>query len=205
MKKFIITALFIFAFTAGLFAQHANIALKAGVAYPETPESIGFDSALSIEVVINKYFGLGVESGFQWISQDASSGDSPVGDVPLTESMTIDYMSVPVLGYAKVFMQASPSVFPYIAAGAGYQWTGYSDSDNDWGFNGFIYQGMIGCMFNLGADANDMSIVIEAGWRGTKLERDFDSVNKTLELKMSGPFVRFGVSFMVGDGGQLYY
>lgn len=203
MKKimFIVSTLMIFT-ASTLFAQHANLGVKAGISYPKEPSTVGFDSALNIEAAINKFFAVGAEVGFNWVQKEKNDGDETFGDLQVSQTLTIDYYSLPIIAFAKLYIPLgyNSPVTPYIAGGAGYSWTDYNTDDVSYTFQGFTWQVLGGALIDLGYEANGMGILVELGYRGTQVKRDFGSGSNSVEyeLKMSGLIARLGVNFKIG-------
>lgn len=193
MKKLIssiITILFIVSATA-LFAQDSNITIKAGVAYPDAPEQLGFDSAVAFNLGVDKYFTLGVETGFGWEKWKKSGNSTDLGPINITQVEKTNLYSLPVLATATIRladMMENYGVMPYITGGAGYSWTWLNNPENNVLFHGFTWQVMGGAAFKLGSDS-DLQFIVEAGYRGAEVEN-----SKNFELDMSGFVGRAGVS-----------
>jgi outer membrane protein W len=194
MKKLmssIITIAFIVAATA-IYAQDSNFTVKAGAAYPDAPDKVGFDSAAAFNLGVDKYFTLGVESGFGWVKWKESGNSTDLGNLNVTSVEKTNLYSVPLLATATVRladMMENYGVMPYITGGAGYSWTWFRHPDFKETFHGFTWQVMGGAAFKLGSDS-DLQFVLEAGYRGAAIE-NADS----FELDMSGFAARAGVSF----------
>jgi len=205
MKKLILvfaSAVMFFAISAS--AQSVNAGFGLGGSYPKAPDSIGFDSEVFVDVGLNKFFAVGLESGFGWIKK-SSGKDIDFGSKapPITSNDSINYYSIPLLLTATVYFPVGDyesALKPYISGGAGYSWTTFSASgvfnQKNTTFHGFTWQALIGIDYNLGSDANNMSVFLEGGYRGTMLERKVNPYG-TLELDMSGAFVKAGVSFPI--------
>ena len=184
-------------------AQSLNAGFGLGGSYPKAPDSIGFDSKVFVDVGLNKFFALGIESGFGWIKR--SSGDEIKFDGgTMKATSSLNFYSIPLLLTATVFFpvgEYESPLKPYISGGAGYSWTVYSSANDptfdkkNTTFHGFTWQAVVGIDYNLGSDANNMSVFLEGGYRGTMLEKKYRSV--TYELDMSGAFVKVGVSFPI--------
>lgn len=194
MKKLmysIITMAFIVAATA-LYAQDSNFTVKAGASYPDAPDKVGFDSAAAFNLGVDKYFTLGVESGFGWVKWKESGNSTDLGNLNITSVEKTNLYSVPLLATATVRladMMENYGVMPYITGGAGYSWTWFRHPDIKETFHGFTWQVMGGAAFRLGSDS-DLQFVLEAGYRGAAIEN-----SDSFELDMSGFAARAGVSF----------
>jgi len=210
MKKLIlvfVSAVMFLAVSAS--AQSLNAGFGLGGSYPKAPDSIGFDSKVFVDAGLNKFFALGVESGFGWIKR--SSGDDIKFDGGTVKALSsLNFYSIPLLLTAKVFFpvgEYESSLKPYISGGAGYSWTIYSSANDpifekkNNTFHGFTWQALAGIDYNLGSDANNMSVFLEGGYRGTMLEKKYKGT--TYELDMSGAFIKAGVSFPIIDSS--YY
>ncbi|MCP4137839.1 MAG: porin family protein [bacterium] len=205
MKKFttVLASLALLFMASSVFAfgaAESNIDLKAGIAYPasgdNSPGKVGFDSALSLNIGLDKYFALGVESGFGWLSWKNSVGTDPFSTVTLSQVTTTNAYTVPALLNARVrFDQRDMyGIMPYIAVGAGYSWTFFSRDSGTRTFHGFTWQAMAGCAFRIGEDSN-MEILAEAGYRGAAV-----TDSGSYELDMSGLIAHVGVRFPLGGG-----
>jgi len=192
--------LVIAATATALFAEGSNINFKIGAQWPDAPDKTGLDTAISFNYGADKYFTIGAEAGFGWVKYK-EEGDSFETDnnVTLTEVEKTNIYSFPLMAVATVRladMQEQYGFMPYITGGAGYSWAVYKNSDIediypefDNSFDGFTWQVVGGCAILLGSDSN-MTLTIEAGWRGAELENE-DSI----ELDMSGIIARAGVTF----------
>ena len=185
-------------------AQQANLGLGLGISYPSEPDSVAFDSSVFFDYSANKFFSIGIESGFGWVKKDLDTNDTAIGDITLTEAKTINYYSIPLLAVITISIPIgeydSPLV-PYISGGAGYSWTIYDGLEDSYTFSGFTWQVVAGFNYDLGYEANGMKIFVEAGWRGTQIEDEIEGTN--YELDMSGVIARLGVSFALGGGSGM--
>jgi hypothetical protein len=191
MKRKILLTLTILVFSIGAFAQ-TTLHVKGGIQNPSAAEKIGFDSAVTLNLGIDKYFTLGPEVGFGWVKWEDKGEKIPGGNVTLTEVVTTNLYSMPVLAVATIRladMMESTGFMPYVSAGAGYSWTWYRSNDYKEKFAGFTWQVAGGAEIKLGSDSA-LSVIIEGGYRGTSI-KNADS----LELDMSGAIGRIGVSF----------
>ena len=202
MKKLILAFVSVAIFFAvSASAQGLNAGFGLGGSYPKAPDKIGFDSKLFVDAGINKFFALGLESGFGWIRM--GSGEKVgSGSATLTSVNNVNFYSIPLLLRATIFIpvgEYDSPLKPYISGGAGYSWTIWSEADNvdlpkkNTAFYGFTWQAALGLDYNLGSEASNMSLFIEVGYRGTMLERKIDKT--TYELDMSGVFVKAGFAF----------
>lgn len=180
-------------------AQSVSAGFGLGASYPKAPDTVAFDSSVFVDFGINKYFALGIESGFGWIRR--SSGDKvDLDGVSLTLTKSSNFYSFPLLGTMTVYIPVGEyeSAFtPYISGGAGYSWTTLSGDMHET-FHGFTWQAVLGVNFNLGSDANGMIVFLEGGYRGTMIEANINS--KSYELDMSAPFIKLGLSFPLSSG-----
>jgi len=195
MKKLmssIITVTFLIAATA-LYAQDSNVTIKGGASYPDAPDKVGFDSAVAFNLGVDKYFTLGVESGFGWIKWKETGNSSTIDGVTFNDVNNTNLYSLPLLATATIRladMMDTYGVMPYITGGAGYSWTWFRhDELENKTFRGFTWQVMAGAAFKLGSDS-DLQFIIEAGYRGAPVQN-----SDNLELDMSGFAARAGVSF----------
>ena len=192
MKGKLFLTLAILAVSTALFAQTTTIHVKGGVQYPSDPDKIGLDSAVTFNLGLDKYFTLGVESGFGWLKWK-DKGDSfelPSG-TSTTQVTKTNLYSLPLLAVATVRladMMADYGFMPYITGGAGYSWTWFRDPGLKNRYDGFTWQAVGGVEIKLGSDS-DLALVIEAGYRGAAVE-DSDKY----ELDMSGFIGRVGIS-----------
>ena len=204
MKKLILVfASAVIFFTVSASAQSLNAGFGLGGFYPKAPDSIGFDSEVFVDVGINKFFALGLESGFGWIKRGSGS-KLEFDNTPVTLSNSVNFYSIPLLLTATLYIPVGEyenPLKPYISGGAGYSWTIWSQSGNTLSdkknttFHGFTWQAVIGIDYNLGSAANNMSVFLEGGYRGTMLERKIHG--QTYELDMSGAFIKAGLSFPI--------
>ncbi len=211
MKKIVslLIALLVLVSFSALSAQEApqiNLNVKAGIAYPSDIEQVGFDSELGLDVWINKFFAVGILTGFGWISKEYDSGESldfgPTATLSASEDLNI--YSLPVIGNIKIGLgnfKETYGITPYVSAGAGYLWVFHRMSDANETFSGFAWQVAGGVAFDLGEGANGMQVLVEAGYRGTEVETEYNG--KDYELEMSGLIVHLGVSFPL-SGGDSY-
>jgi len=207
MKKLILTFVSVAVFFAvSASAQGLNAGFGLGGSYPKAPDSFGFDSKVFVDAEINKFFALGLESGFGWIKR-SSGDDIDMGDAKVTLSESVNFYSIPALLRATVYIPISEydsPLKPYVSGGAGYSWTIYSTSNSYFGkknttFHGFTWQALLGIDYNLGSNANNMSLFLECGYRGTMLEKKYKGA--TYELDMSGVFVKAGLAFPIISSG----
>jgi hypothetical protein len=202
----LMTALALFFMVSVAGAQQANIGFGLGASYPDAPDTAAFDSSVFANYSVNKFFAIGLESGFGWIKKDYSSGDNNpvVENVTLTEAKSINYYTVPLLAAITISIpmgEGESALVPYIKGAAGYSWTTLDGLEENYTFHGFTWQAMLGFNYDLGADANGMKIFLEAGYRGTMVEAQID--RKNYELDMSGPLAHLGVSFPLGGGSDM--
>lgn len=185
-------------------AQQSNLGFGLGISYPDAPDTVAFDSSLFFDYSVNKFFAIGVESGFGWIKKDLKSGDKAFEDFNAPEAASINYYSIPLLAVITISIPIgeydSPLV-PYISGGAGYSWTIFDGMDDNYTFSGFTWQAVVGFNYDLGYEANGMKIFLEAGWRGTDIEDDIEG--HTYELEMSGLIAHIGASFALGGGSGM--
>lgn len=195
MKKLIcsIIMMTLVAFSTTLFAQDSNITVKAGIAYPDAPDKIGFDSAIGFNYGVDKYFTLGLETGFGWVKWKQKGTSQTIGGVTLTNVDKTNLYSLPLLATATVRladMMGNYGVMPFATGGIGYSWTWFDKEEvPNKTFHGFTWQAMGGVAIKLGSDS-DLQLIIEAGYRGAAVEN-----SKNFELDMSGFVARAGVSF----------
>lgn len=195
MKKIIssiIMVLFV-AFSTSLFAQDSNITVKAGIAYPDAPDKIGFDSAVGFNYGVDKYFTLGLETGFGWVKWKEKGASSKIGSVTIDNVDKTNLYTLPLLATGTVRladMMENYGVMPFVTGGVGYSWTWFDISGlSSKTFHGFTWQVMGGVAIKLGSDS-DIQFIAEAGYRGAEVEN-----SKNYELNMSGFIGRAGVSF----------
>jgi len=204
MKKLItLFACFLLMFSVtALRAQDTNLGISLGISYPADPEALAFDSALSLTFGVNKFFGIGVEGGFNWVKKDIDAGEDTFEDFTATQAATINYYSIPVLAKAVLTIPVGEygeaPVLPIISGGAGYSWTIFDGLSESYTFSGFTWQVMGGVLLNLGEGAGGMKILIEAGYRGTYITDDINGTE--YELDMAGFVARAGLSFPLSGG-----
>ncbi|MGL4370260.1 MAG: outer membrane beta-barrel protein, partial [Spirochaetota bacterium] len=190
-------------------AQEMLVDVKAGTSYAKDPEKFGFNSAVEAGVGINPYFALVAMPGFTWFSWDQGTGVTKTEGVLTSElKESVDGYMFPVLVAAKLRLpdfKESLGIVPYVTVGVGYSWLKYSYStpeytdengysheklSDDMTFKGLTWLVLAGIAYKLG-DSN-MSVLLEGGYRGAKLEKD------DFEVDMSGFVVNAGVSFALG-------
>ncbi len=204
MKKLLLT--FISLLMAGLFtaasAGTAEMGVSLGIGYPEYPEQVSFDMGVFVDYQINPFLAVGLESGFDWVLKEYSAGSTTVGSLgPLTQKERFNFYSIPILGMVTftIPLEGSP-IKPFISGGAGYSLTIYDAPGDNWTFQGFTWQAMAGAAIELGENAMGMKVLIEAGYRGTMIEKEISGVD--VELEMSSPIVRVGVVFPLTRGDE---
>jgi len=193
MKRKLLVTLAILAFSVSAFAINSTLDVKGGVQYPTDVEKAGFDSAVSLNIGVDKYFTIGAETGFGWISWEDKIGDVGLGNVTLTENTQTDLYTLPILAVAKIRMADMMETYgfmPYVTGGIGYSWTWYKLPQDTYRFGGLTWQTLAGIEVKLGADSN-LAFLIEGGYRGAKVKDD----NYTLD--MSGFVGRVGVTFPI--------
>lgn len=195
MKKLIysIIMMTLVAFSTTLFAQDSNITIKAGMAYPDAPDKVGFDSAIGFNYGIDRYFTLGLETGFGWVKWKQKGTSQTISGVTLSNVDKNNLYSLPLLATATVRlsdMMENYGVMPFATGGVGYSWTWFNTKTENQSktFHGFTWQAMGGAAIKLGYDS-DIQFIIEAGYRGAEIEN-----SKNFELNMSGFVARAGVS-----------
>ena len=201
MKRKIFLTLITLVFSTALFAQTASLDVKGGIQYPKDPDKLGFDSALTFNLGLDKYFTAGVESGFGWLKWKDKEGKVGLGNVSggigAAKVETSNLYSLPLLVVGTVRladMREDYGIMPYITGGAGYSWTWFRDPDYKTKFDGFTWQAVGGVEIKLGSDSN-LAFIIEGGYRGAALEN-----KDKYELDMSGFIARVGVSIpLVAD------
>lgn len=175
-----------------LFAEDSNINFKVGAQWPDAPDKTGLDTAITLNLGVDKYFTIGVEGGFGWVKWEDKGLSTEYGPVTVTKVDKTNAYSFPLLAVATIRladMKEQYGFMPYVTGGAGYSWTRYDNPDFEDTFKGFTWQVMGGCAISLGSDSN-MMFLLEAGWRGAEVENDDD-----YQLNMSGVIARAGVSF----------
>ena len=212
MKKvltLVISAFIVSAYSA-VQAQEFICDAKVGGAYATDQEAGGFNSALEAGVGVNPYFELLAMPGFTWFNWDKDMGDKEYvgpGITSVKKSSVNAYM-FPVLAAAKIKIadaKESIGIIPYLTVGAGYTWMRYAwetPAHNDETntliekqsgtlyFKGFTWLALAGFSYQF-PDTN-MSMVLEAGYRGAKLKKG------DAEVDMSGIVANVGVSFAIG-------
>ena len=187
MKRKIFLTLAAIVFSTALFAQSTTLHVKGGVQYPSDPDKAGFDSAVTLNLGLDKYFTLGAESGFGWLKWRATTGTWKMG----SEIEKTNLYSLPLLAVATVRladMMESYGFMPYVTAGAGYSWTWYRHTEFKTRVDGFTWQAVGGVEIKFGTDS-ELAFVVEAGYRGATIDN-----SKNQELDMSGFIGRIGVS-----------
>ena len=208
MKK-VLTAIAVSALIFSASMAHADIDLgiAAGIAYPHDIEKFSFDGAASVDFKINPLFSLGVQTGFNWVRNDISSGDKQSwGGTEITESLTENIYTFPLLLNATFIFPVGQTGFqspvtPFLTVGAGYAWSFFrSDGEGDnQTFKGLAYQAITGVLIDMGPQAQGMKLKLEAGYRGTDVKASIGG--STYELPMSSWIARVGVVFNVGGRG----
>ncbi|PKL18062.1 MAG: hypothetical protein CVV49_07970 [Spirochaetae bacterium HGW-Spirochaetae-5] len=171
MKKILLAALFMFTFSVSVFALGSTLEVKGGVQYPSDLEKVGFDSAATLNIGVDKYFTFGAETGFGWLKWKDEAGDVGLGNFTVTESTTNNLYTLPLLAVARIRMadmMESNGFMPYVSGGIGYSWTWYKLPDETYRFSGLTWQGIVGVEVKLGADSN-LSLIVEGGYKGATL------------------------------------
>lgn len=211
MKK-VLTSIIAFAFVSmftAAYAQEFILEAKAGTAYAKDPAKFGFNSAIEAGVGVNKYFELLAMPGFTWFNWDEKLGiTKQEGTLTSELKSTVNGYMFPVLAGAKIKIadaKDSIGIVPYVLAGAGYTWMNYSYStpaytdtyaishpkDSGSGlYKGFTWLALAGFSYQF-PDTN-MSLGLEGGYRGAKLEKGSYTVD------MSGWVINVGLSFAIG-------
>lgn len=191
-----IIAVMILGFGSALFAQESSIDFKVGAGFPKAPDKTGLDTALDLNLGLDKYFNLGLETGFGWIKWEDKDFTNKVGNLSLTQVKTANLYSLPLLAVASIRfadVESSYGVLPYISGGAGYSWTWYRHPEVNDTFRGFTWQAFAGLAFKPG-EGSIMKIIIEGGYRGADIKN-----SDSFKLDMSGAFVRAGLSFPISS------
>lgn len=194
MKRKILITLSILIFSVNVFAINSTLDVKGGIQYPDAPDKTGFDSAITLNIGLDKYFTLGAETGFGWVKWKDENGKYSDGNVVLTQVDKTNAYSLPLLGVATIRladMMDSYGIMPYVTGGAGYSWTWYRRPDLKDNFHGFTWEVMGGFKIKLGSDSN-LSLIAEGGYRSAAIEN-----SESYELDMSGPVGRVGISFPI--------
>lgn len=199
MKKlsFLLTSLLVFCLVSAAGAQQFNVGLGLGTERPKAPKQFGFDGKVFGEYAVNKYFAIGIETGFDLLKKDKGK-KVKVGDTELTTAEDTYFYTVPALLTLKLSFpvgEYSSPLKPYILGGFGYSWTHTNCTGNNETFSGLTYQALGGINYDLGYDAGNMNIFLEAGWRWTDIDASIE--RERLKLDMSGFLGRIGVSFPV--------
>lgn len=192
MKTRILFTISLLILSISAFAVDSTLEVKGGVQYPMDLEKVGFDSAVTLNIGVDKYFTVGAETGFGWLNWEEKVGASVLGNLPLTEKSQTNLYTLPLLAVARIRladMMQSYGFMPFLTGGAGYAWTWYTLPENTYRFSGFTWQALVGAEIKLGSESN-LSLVVEAGYRGSKLTNVDDK-----ELNMSGYVGRVGISF----------
>ena len=193
MKTKILVIITMLVFSVAGFAENSTLDVKGGIQYPKAPEKVGFDSAVTLNVGVDKYFTIGAETGFGMITWEKKVGESLLGtSTPLEKKTETNLYSLPLLAVAKIRaadMIGEYGFMPYVTGGAGYSWTWYTTPDDTTTFSGFTWEALAGVEVRLGSDSN-LALVLEGGYRGAKV-KDADDY----ELNMSGYIGRIGISF----------
>lgn len=193
--KHIVSAIFtamLLAFTTAVFAQTSSIDLKVGAGYPDAPSKVGFDSAIDLNLGLDKYFNLGLEAGFGWIQWEDNEFAQDAGNMTLTKVEKANLYSFPLLAVASIRfadVESDYGFLPFISGGAGYSWTTYDHPEFSDTFSGFTWQVSAGTVFSPG-EGSAMNVILEIGYRGADIENE-----DSFQLDMSGVFGRIGVSF----------
>ena len=197
MKRKIFLTLTVIAFSTALFAQSTTMHIKGGVQYPTDPDKLGFDSALTFNLGLDKYFTLGVESGFGWLKWKNDGGSTSFSEFSGTIVEKSNLYSLPLLAVATVRladMMEDYGFMPYATGGAGYSWTWFRNSEFKERFDGFTWQVVGGLEIKLGTDSN-LAFIIEGGYRSAAVEN-----SNNVEADMSGFIGRVGISIpLVSD------
>jgi hypothetical protein len=184
-------------------AQQANIGFGLGASYPDAPDTAAFDSSVFASYSVNKFFAIGLESGFGWIKKDYNTGDTVIENTTFTQAESINYYTVPLLAAITISIpmgEGESTLVPYVKGAAGYSWTTIDGLADNYTFHGFTWQAMVGFNYDLGSEANGMKVFLEAGYRGTMIEAQINQ--KQYELDMSGPLAHLGVCFPLGGGNM---
>ena len=132
MKRKILVTLAALIFSTALFAENSTLNVKAGAQFPDAPDKAGFDSAVNLNLGLDKYFTIGVESGFGWVQWKDKGESIPGGkcyfDYRLKQRICIHSLLLAVATIRLADMMESYGFMPYISGGAGYSWTWYRSS-----------------------------------------------------------------------------
>lgn len=212
MKKLltVIAAFTMIATTSIVNAQGVNFGAAIGAGYPKALETVTLDAALNLNFGINKFFALGVEGAFDWMSKDIAMGDKVSfgsSGLPASTAYTENIYTIPVLANAIIMIPMGEGdeagVTPFVSIGAGYGWAFYRSDLSDaeeYNFKGIVWQAKGGALISLGEGSDGMKLLVEGGWRGTTLKEEIKTV--TVELKMDGAFARVGVVFALSGGDE---
>ena len=213
MKKVLtlaITAFIVSAYSA-VQAQEFICDAKVGGAYATDQKAGGFNSALEAGVGINPYFELLAMPGFTWFNWDKGLGITKTDQLSGMQSelkASVNGYMFPILAGAKIKIadaKESIGIVPYLTVGAGYTFMKYAyevpayydgidNNPKETGsstYKGFTWIALVGINYQF-PDTN-MSLVVEAGYRGAKLKDKDD-----FEADMSGIVANVGVSFAIG-------
>jgi opacity protein-like surface antigen len=207
MKKLCVafSAVVILAYAGSAFAQSTYFDVKGGGAYAKDPKKLGFNANVSLGTDLNPYFMIFAKPGFSWFKWDQGLGIyQTVGPVTSELKSSVNAYAFPVLGGAKVKfvdMKESMGIVPYISAAVGYTWMKYDYEVPAYStyaaekvsntFKGLTWEVLAGLDYQF--EGTNMSMGVEAGYRGMKLKKG------NYEVDMSGFLANVGVSFALDD------
>jgi hypothetical protein len=200
--KHIVSAVFtamLLALSTAVFAQQSSIDFKVGAGYPDAPGKVGFDSAITVNLGLDKYFNLGVEGGFGWIQWEDKDASVNYPNLNITKVEKANLYSFPLLAVAQIRfadVESDYGFLPFLAGGAGYSWTVYDHPEVSETFSGFTWQVSAGTVFSPG-EGSSMKVILEIGYRGADIENE-----DSYQLDMSGVFGHIGVSFPLSAASE---
>ncbi|HNE18123.1 MAG TPA: outer membrane beta-barrel protein [Turneriella sp.] len=174
---------------------------KAGVSSVRAAnDKAAVDAAIALDMRLERFFAFVPELNVQALGFDSPSG-TPVVVNGINQYPTVSktyYTFIPMANmrlYIPMGSEDTPAVQPYITAGLGFGYSMYNQKNPDFtdSASGFMYQGMLGAMFNLGmlteGSASATNLMLEAGYRGGQMEKS------GAKADWNGYVIRAGVNF----------
>lgn len=213
MKKFLtlILALLMVAGINSAKAMEGNFDVKLGTSYHQESEKWGFQTGLQYFAVLDKFFAIGLGTGFDWNKWDRVLGTEEIQDLgTAVKKASTNAFSIPVMALAQIRLDSVDQMYgflPYVTGGAGYGFmflkynqpeylsatTGLTipaKSKVDF-YSGLCWEVNGGVAISPSSDSY-IKFLIEGGYSGFYPSKD------DLEINMSGFKASVGVRFTYG-------